>query len=200
MAFSPWSEIWSFTTEAAPATPTRFGKMMLDLLPRGLLWRNLNETFQEFMESWAAELKRIDDLGPVFIQEAFPGTSTLDLMLEDWERVALLGDERPDGSETEQQRQQVVAAKVTTGYTGPSRQFFTDLAAKFGMTVLVTDGTGDETPPRVDVARVDVARLNDVTNIFQWNIAVIADPLTQLTKFQALVDRIKPAHTQVEYF
>jgi uncharacterized protein YmfQ (DUF2313 family) len=175
----------------------RYRNMMINLLPQWLPWRNLNPVFQLFLESFAVESDRVHTGSDDLLREADPARATSALLLSEWEDMALLPEEKPTGAETQSQRQQVVAAKVTN-QGGQSRAFFIALAASLGMTIVITEG-GTTTLARVGTARVGTARTNDPGNVFIWNIQVTADPNTQLAKFQTMVARLKPAHTSVTY-
>ncbi len=175
----------------------KYRQMMLQLLPQGNPWRNLNPLFRLLLEAFAVELDRIETLAEVLRVEANPRTATLAGLLEEWEADSLLPAEYPDGA-TEDQRQAIVATKVTMNYTGQSRAFFEALAAGLGMNVTVTDG-GTMLPARVGIARVGTARVNSVNNAFIFNIQVNLDPDIQLANYQLMVNRLKPAHTSVTY-
>jgi uncharacterized protein YmfQ (DUF2313 family) len=187
-----------FIPQILPALDLQaYKKMVLQLFPLGGIWRNLSTTTDLFVEAFCTEINRLHLRVRDLFREINPATS--EELLPDWERIALLPEEQPTPADTIAQRQLVVAAKMLTSYSGPSRQFFTDLAASMGITVIVTDGTEDETPPRVDIARVDLARLNNEGNIFEWNVDLIADPNNLFSKYQTIIERIKPAHTVIDY-
>lgn len=176
---------------------TSYRSMLLNLFPTGPLWRNLNLSFRLLMESFATELARIHDLGLTLLRESNPVLSTSALLLPRWEDELLLPEEKPLGTETEEERQQVVEAKLITS-GGQSRAFFIAMAANLGITIVITEG-GFWIPARVGIARVGAARTNGSSNVFIWNIQVTSDPNSQLTKFKLLVERLKPAHTEVTY-
>lgn len=177
-----------------------YKKMLGNLLPFGPLWRYLNASMESLLEAFAVELNRVDSSADTLRREANPGTATAALLLPEWEEMILLADEKPFNGESESQRQQVVAAKLFSAYRGPSLQFFIDLAERLGMVVEISEGAGAFTiSARCGVARCGVARTNILNGIFQWNIHVTSDPDGNLAKFQILVDRFKPAHTEVSY-
>ncbi len=175
-----------------------YRKMMVNLLPQGFPWRNLNTIFKLFLESFAVELDRLHGRSEDLVLQSSPGTSTSADLLKEWEQMALLPDELPLGGETDSQRQQVASAKVTTHYSGPSKTFWETLAGRLGMSITITEG-GTRAPARVGIARVGLSRTNDPGNIFIWNIQVTADPNSQLAKFKICVRRLKPAHTEVTF-
>lgn len=177
-----------------------YKKMLGNMLPVGPLFRYLNTALSDLLEAFAVELNRIDTSADTLRREANPSTATVSLLLPEWEEMVLLADEKPTGSETEAQRQQVVAAKIFTAYNGPSLQFFIDLAARLGLDVTISEGSGSFTvSARCGVARCGTARTNIANGIYQWNIHVNSDPDGNLAKFQLLVARFKPAHTEVSY-
>jgi uncharacterized protein YmfQ (DUF2313 family) len=156
---------------------------------------SLRVTWLAFLDCFAQELQRFEDRESALLQESFPSKTTE--LVAEWEAELLRQDEMPVGTENIAQRREVLAAKYRQIFPGPSRQFFTELAESLGIVVLITDAGDyvDSTVARVDEARVDEARVSDETDAFHWQIAVLADPSSQLTKYQALVELLKPAHT-----
>lgn len=180
-------------------TVQTYKKILKKLLPRGPIWEKLNSTFDLILESYSEEPLRVDTSSVDLMRQVFPETADDTLLLPDYESFALYDDEKPIGGETELQRQQVLRAKMRTSYSGPSRQFFTDLGTKFGMTVVVTDGLAVDEPARVDLAEVEDARVSDASDAFRFNIQIVLDPQGQTDKFKAMVERLKPAHTLATY-
>ncbi|GEM_PF-6278216 len=159
-------------------TPTSrlasYRNMLVNLLPQGFPWRNLNTIFRLFLESFAVEMDRLHGRSEDLIMQSNPGTAISADLLKEWERMALLSDELPVGTETEAQRQALVAAKVTTNYSGPSRQFFITLATRLGLNIVITEG-GTNLPARVGSARVGTSRVNGEGNVYIWNIQFLID-------------------------
>ncbi len=190
-----------------PPTPTvytgeshlkYYQRLLLSLLPTGPLWDRLNSTTVIFIEALAREFARVHDLGLALLRESIPATSTASLMLSEWEQIILLPEEMPLGTETEEERQQVVGAKLLFK-GGQSRAFFIGLAASLGITITIVEDSTLIDPARVDTARVDSARTNDSGNVFLWEIQVDDDPSSHLDKFKLMIERLKPAHTSVIY-
>jgi uncharacterized protein YmfQ (DUF2313 family) len=193
----------------------RYARIFRKHLPTGPIWDNPNGIFRSLAEAMGVEPARIQESVDALAAEVVdPGKATLAGLLTDYERFALLPDEKPVGGETESQRQQVVAAKLNTTYPGPTKKFFKDLAIKFGF----VDGSGNSTItiqdcddlPAADVAFVDEALVDDAmvseeNDAFTWQITFptgTTNPGTansQVEKFKIMVGRLKPAHTEVIY-
>lgn len=187
---------------AAANLVARYKTIQQKLLPEGVLWRYLGPTFKLFLEAFAEEAARVHENKDTLIQQSFPGQATIALLLSDWEAMALLQDEKPSASDTELQRQQRVAAKVTSVYSGPNKQFWIDLAAKMGMTVDVYDNdeVAGSDVARVEESYVEEDRVSEEGNQFTWEIEVFSDPQNQITKYTQLVNRLKPAYTTVTIY
>lgn len=151
-----------------------YRSLLINLLPQGFPWRNLNQIFRLFLTAFSVEMNRLHTRSDDLLTQSNPGTATIADLLTDWERIALLPEELPVGGETEAERQALVSAKVTTNYSGPSRQFFIDLAARLGLIITITEG-GYRLAARVGIARVGSARVNSARNIFIWNIQFLID-------------------------
>lgn len=180
----------------------RYKIIQQKLLPVGALWNYLDNSFKLLLEAFAVESARVHENLLDLLRESFPGRSTAALLLSDWENCVLLQDEKPAVGDTEQQRQQRVAAKVTSVYAGPTKQFWMDLASKFGMTVAVYDldeiAGGDVS--RVEESYIDLDRVSAVGNAFTWEIEVLTDPQNQMARFTAMVNRLAPAYTTVTIY
>jgi uncharacterized protein YmfQ (DUF2313 family) len=168
-------------------------------LPKGPLWVSFGDNFMKLIIGIVTEFHRIHIRAEEIILELRAKTATE--LLEDYEEEYLHDSEKPSGGETLAQRRQVVFAKQTARGASPSRSFFENLAAKLGMTVIVTDllSVEDANVARVDEALIDEATVSETVDAFRWNIEVVSDPDAQLVKLQAIVDKLKHAHTVVSY-
>jgi len=176
-----------------------YKRVLYKLLPFGSLWQTVNSIFDSLLEALSIEGGRVHTSAESLVDESNPTLSVA--LLPDYEGFALADDEKPVGGETTLQRQQVVGAKMRTAYTGPSKAFFVGVGAKLGMVIQVFDGselTGDDVA-RVEDALVDYDRVSDEGDLLRWQIHVVSDPNSQLTKLKAMVGRLKPAHTAVVY-
>lgn len=189
---------------SSPLTPIKkftlasYTGLLKNLLPFGVLWQTLNDSFNAFLEAFAVELNRVDQRYVDVLTESVPYLSNE--LLSDWERIALSSDEFPLPGDSLTKRQLVVGSKITSYYATSNKTTWEGIALNMGMVVVATD----ETDPfaleaRVDDARVDDARVSDSTDAFHWLITVSSDPNSQLSKLQAIVNRLKPAHTLVDY-
>lgn len=161
---------------------TQYSNMLINLLPLGFPWRNLNQIFRLFLSGIASEMDRLHGRSDDLLTQSNPGTATTSDLLTDWERIALLLEELPIGGETGAERQSLVAAKVTTNYSGQSRQFFIDLASRLGLIITISEG-GYRIAARVGIARVGNARVNGEVNIFIWNIQFLIDAFDGATVY-----------------
>lgn len=199
----------------ASALIARYARMLRKLLPSGPIWDNSNGIFRVLVEALAVEPARIHESAEALAGQVIdPATATLDGLLPDYERIALFPDEQPIGSETEAQRRQVVAARLNTTYPGPNKKFWKDLGIKFGFvdgsgnaTLTIQDGAllGGAAVARVEEALVDGDRVSEDGDAFVWQITFPAGTVlpavagSPVAKFQTMVERLKPAHTDVTY-
>lgn len=179
----------------------RYKAIQQKLLPVGVLWKFLSDEFKLFLESFAVEPARVQENMDSLITESLPSKSTAALLLSDWEQILLLPEERPTGSESEAQRQQVIAAKLYKVYNNPTKSFWIALGEKLGMTITPLDGSDVSAAvvARVEDALVEQDRVSDENDVFTWEIHVVSDPSGQLAKLKAIVNKLKPAHTSVIY-
>jgi uncharacterized protein YmfQ (DUF2313 family) len=200
---------------AAASLINRYAQILRKHLPRGAIWDNPNSIFRLLTEALGVEPARIHESGEALAAEVMdPGQATLAGLLTDYERFALLPDEQPVGGETEAQRRQVVAAKLNTTYPGPNKKFWKDLGIKFGFvdgsgnpTITIQDGAAlaSADVAYVEEAEVDLAMVSEEGEAFLWQITFPAGTTnpgaanSPIEKFKTMVDRLKPAHTEVIY-
>lgn len=185
-------------TPSKKYTATSYIGLLKSLLPYGLLWQTLNDTFNLFLEAFSQEFDRFEQRYTDLLRNSIPYLA--DELLPDWERIALLPDEMPLPGDSTTKRQGVVGSKITSFYANSNSITWENLALNMGMIVVVTDETDPLTAEaRVDEALVDDARVSDTTDAFHWLITVSSDPNSQLSKLQAIVARLKPVHTLVDY-
>lgn len=177
-------------------TLNSFKNLFLRLLPVGILWKNIQETFNDFLEAFAVELFRQDSRITDFQKEIIPLLSTDAEMLSDWERIALLPDEYPADGTTEAERQGIVHTKMYTQLPGPTESFFISYAA--GLNITITSITF------VDRFRVGISRVGDNLRdgddaAFIWVVNYTGGTTAERIAMQLYFNRLKPAHTRVEF-
>ncbi len=177
-----------------------------DLLPQGLMWPRENGTgLDKFLYAVATELARVDSRVRDMLREAYPLSSAE--LLEDWERVVGLPEPCVGTPTDVQTRRQAVHEKLGRR-GGQSRQYFIDLAAKYGFTITIAE---------YNTFRAGHSSAGDPVNGPQWRFAWrVNAPETTIRTFKAgqnsagdplrrwgnellecLINRLKPAHTHV---
>ncbi len=188
--------------DLTPITPRKiytiesFTRLLINLLPLGILWETIKTEFSDFLESFAVELNRSDQRAIDFQTEIIPGLSTDAEMLSDWERVALLPDEVPAAGTTEAERQYIVQTKMYTVLPGPTEAFFIAYAANLNITIT---SIGAQDRFRVGTARVG-ERLRDADDAaFIWVVNYTGGTTAEREAMSVYFNRLKPAHTRVEF-
>lgn len=173
-----------------------------------------------FLQVIAREWNRLDTDINRLLTESIPGLSSE--LLAEWERVAGLPDECSPIAPTVSQRQQIVHAQITQAkgewteneeFLPLTPKYFIDYASTLGMTVTIDEyGAGDpfRTSHRADgsIQRVtqlpapigiDGARLNSLGSLFHWTVTVVADPNSNRSTLECVVNRQRPAWTTVDF-
>ena len=173
-----------------------FLRLLKNLLPIGIIWKNMVTLFYDLLEAFGVELNRYDTHTVDFQTEIIPGLSTSGEMLEDWERIALLADEYPADGTTEIERQVIVQTKLHTALPGPTEQFFTDYATSLNITIT---SFGSISRFRVGTSRVG-DRINDADSIgFTWVVNYTGGTSAERQAMKTYFERLKPAHTTVVF-
>lgn len=173
-----------------------FVQLLKRLLPVGSLWKNLSINFDNLLEVFAEELKRFDQTSIDLMNESIPGLSTLSGLLEDWERIALLPDEFPDGTASESERQDIVHTKFYTVLPGPTEQFFIDYASTLNITITSFTSLSRF---RVGTGRVGDHIHEEYAVGFTWVVNYTGGTSVERTAMKVYFERLKPAHTAVEF-
>lgn len=141
-----------------------YAGQMRQLLPHGAAWASPQESnLTKLIVSLAAEFARIDARAGQLIEEADPRT-TLEL-LPDWERVLGLPDACFAAPDNVSERRAALRQKIT-GLGGQSRAYFTELAARLGYFITITE----HKPARVGMFLSE--RLNGPEWAFAWTVHV----------------------------
>lgn len=203
-------------------------RQLVALLPRGIPWnftiRDCSDTesntsvWGEFLTVFALELSRLQDNMNKLLHEAVPGLS--DELLDEWERIAGLPGDCGTLATTKAQRQQLVHAVITRGkgtYTPDefrplTKQYYEEYAQNFNMDITINDAGSNtvfRTTQKYDgsiqrVTRtpdegIDGARLESLGSLHTWYVNVLSDPEGNESLLQCLFDKMRPAHTQVEF-
>ena len=185
-----------------------YQRQLIDLLPPGPAWsRNPESILGKLLHGQGEELARVHNRALDLIEEADPRT-TLEL-LPDWERVAGLPEPCVDPPDTLDERRTALVDKLTR-LGGQSRQFFIDLAAKFGFVVTITEfkpfTAGSLAGDPVNSEEWQYAwQVNapdtTITSVFRAGQSFAGDPLRDWGNelLECLINRFKPAHTHVEF-
>lgn len=197
--------------------------MLVRLLPRGRIWdfpyssdqANPRSVWGAALGAFAAELDRLDTAIVNAMAEAVPGLASD--MLTEWETE--LGLPEPELAETYPglslaQRRAAAHAKLTQHNQGLCEQFYIDLAAVLGVTITITTGGGVGVPFRAGgpsfpgVTRVGPyaspsdarSRVYSVSQLHHWTVNYPAStPQGVLDVMRAFFERLKPAHTHVDF-
>jgi uncharacterized protein YmfQ (DUF2313 family) len=159
--------------------------------PRGRLWRGLlrGPNVRGLLLALGDGLARLRAKAEQLPAESDPRTTTQ--LLGEWETATGLPDGCiPGGGSTEQRRNAVVARLIATG--GASPAYFIELAAAYGYTITI-DNLGP------NHWRVNSAEDESVT--YMTCISTCIDELQTWgnDQLECLINRLKPAHTQVEF-
>lgn len=112
---------------------------LVQLLPPGKFWNVLivpGNTFVDLLTAFADEFARVDVRASDLLDEADPRTSSE--MLADWERITGLPDECTGAVGTEQERRNVVVAKLVSR-GGQSINYFIGLLEALGFTATIEE-------------------------------------------------------------
>lgn len=182
-------------------TLENYKAMLKNLLPVGVIWDNINDTFWDLLEAFAEELNRMDQRLVDLQNESIPYFS--DELLEEWEEVALLEDEKTGGTTAE--RQAIVQNKIynptptptdAERRQGPTEQFFTDYAAAINITI-TSFGFPDRF--RVGASRVGDSLISETSEAFIWIVNYTGGTTAERENMKAYFERMKPSHTRVEF-
>lgn len=164
-------------------TAASYARMLSELLPPGRLWSLVSSTLHNVLLASADELERIDGRAADMIEEADPSTATE--LLAEYERELGLDEAATDA----ERRARIVSRLV-------ARQRFRPVDFRQALAVLLAQDPAD-----VDVienSRAFAILVGDAREIFKFFI--YRNPALPGTYFldsaQALVDQIKPSHTQ----
>lgn len=168
-----------------------YQKMLIQLLPRGALWKNLSATTKLFFEAIAVEFDRVDTRIVDLRREAVPGLSTASNLLPDWEDEAGI---TPGSGDSESVRQQRAHATLNLSYGNPTVAFFVNYALQaWNMTITIASHA-PFVPFRSGVG-VSGDHLEAETAVFTWVITVVSDPNTRVSEMITKFLQMKPAHT-----
>lgn len=181
--------------------------LLKSLLPKGAAWiAEKGSTLYNLLFALAIEFSRID--GRVFnLMDELDPRTTIECV-EDWERVLALPDTCAGSiPETLQQRRAAILTKLTA-IGGQSRQYYIDIAAAYGFEITITEFF----PFRFGVSHFgDVwgggpllhtwqVNTQDGTPVyFRFGLSRFGERflLVQNEGLECLMNRLKPAHTEV---
>jgi uncharacterized protein YmfQ (DUF2313 family) len=185
-------------------------KLLQSLLPRGKVWsRWLNAKLTEYLYAEAEELARIDNRTQDLVKER--NTLYANELIDDHELDLGLPDEcTRDLDLTLSERRSAANAKLTsTG--GQSKEYFIDIAARYGYVATVEEYTpfwcgigacGDPIGPLLNIFYWKLTIFTDETPIpFLCGTSVCGDSLNKISELLEAVFcyafKYKPAHTQL---
>lgn len=113
----------------------KYKQLLVNLLPRGKLWQPKEQPiFKKLLDSFAAELCRVEERGRDLLREADP-RQALEL-LEDFERLLGLPDEcSPEGPSLQERRDQILRSLTNVG--GLSKEFYEFIGLQLGFVITV---------------------------------------------------------------
>lgn len=172
-------------------TSQDYARQLRALLPQGRLWQfRPDAVFLQLLAGIAETFYRLHVRCAALARETDPRTTSE--LLPEWESTVGLPDGCiPVGSTTEQRRAAVVARFTATG--GASAAYFEAVAARYGYTVTVTNvglhAWRISTPLSVGIvhAKAGRSRAGDAIRSFSNS------------QLECLFDRIKPAHTVLNF-
>lgn len=186
-------------------------KLLQSLLPRGKFWsRALASRLTEYLYAEAEELARLDNRAQVLLQER--STLTANELIEDHENDLGLPDEctRNYTLSLEERRKAANAKLTATG--GQHKQYYIDIAAKYGYTATITEHSpfwcgihacGDPIGPIANIFYWTLTILTDETPIlFRCGVGACGDSLARVSELINTVfcfaNKYKPAHTVLQ--
>lgn len=188
------------------STSEQYLDLLQQLLPPGDAWsREPDAVITKLLHGTADELARVHRRMLDLIEEADPRTT--EELLPDWERVAGLPDPCAGGDQTVEERRVALTAKLTSR-GGQSRQFFIDLAARYGFAITIDEfapfvaGSGAGEPLYDDGARF-VWRVNEpsIDDGIRYFVAgsFAGEPLASWGNetLECVIRPFAPAHTHV---
>lgn len=187
---------------------TDYLKLLQSLLPRGKFWtRALGSRLTEYLYAEAEELARLDDRAQVLLQERC--TSCATELISDHELDLRLPDEcTRDLTLSLSERRTAANTKLTTA-GGQDKQYFIDIANKYGYEATITEYTpfwcgvgvcGDPIGPLANLFYWKLTVFTDETPIvFTCGDGACGDPLRKVSELLNTVfcsaEKYKPAHT-----
>jgi len=155
----------------------------------------------KLLMAFAVELEKFEDAVTDLRREAVPGLSRS--LLDRWETDLGLPDDVPLPYQSVEERAQIAHAKYTANYSGQSKEFFIEYAAKLGAVITIQEYAGYTSIFRVDKNRVDRmpvegidgSRLWSLHSKYKWTIEVISLDTVSLEYLQYRIGEIAPAHT-----
>lgn len=173
------------------STAAAYAAQLRQLLPRGPLWQWREDSpLVGLLLALAAGLSRFHLAAARLPREADPRTTSE--LLAEWEASCGLPDGcLPGGGSADQRRNAIVARLVATG--GASRAYFIEIAAVYGYTITITE-------PALHTWRVNSTEDVSITP-FRAGLSRAGEPLRTFgnQQLECLINRIKPAHTVVEF-
>lgn len=173
-----------------------YGRALKKLLPPGPLWRlTPDSVLSRLFHAFGDECARVEARGYALIEETDPRTATE--TLPEWERMLGLPDQDVLTIPTTDAERQVAVTQKLLRTGGQSRAYYIGVALASGWTVTIDDSYG------ATVARAGRFRCGDRLYgagwAFVWRVDVdfsVTGALTS-TELEAVLNRIKPAHTLV---
>lgn len=176
-------------------TLENFRDLLVHLLPVGSLWKTLNDSFKDLLESFGVELNRLDQRCIDIQNEAVPGLSTDADLLSDWERNLLTEDEKPSSSATESERQSIVDAKYYLQTKSTTIANLTAYAAALGITITF----GDVDAFVVGISVVGESLESSGSAGYIWIVNHSGGTADQQQAMKTYFESVKPAHSLVEF-
>ena len=166
-----------------------FRLLLKRLLPVGLLWDFINDTFDSFLEALAEEFERLYSRSIDLQREAIPGLSNE--LLPDWEEMSLFPDENTGTTIAE--RQAILQTKIFNSGVSPTEFYFTRYAAGLGITI------SSFTQPTAPICGIAVCGDALGRAEFVWVVNWSGGTAAAQKNMKAAFERMKPAHTEVQF-
>jgi len=179
--------------DLTPITPktnrnlTSFQFLLKRLLPVGLLWDFINDTFDSFLQALAEEFLRLYTRSIDLQREAIPGLS--DELLSDWEEMTLFPDENTGTTTAE--RQAILQTKIFNSGLNPTEDYFTAYALSLGITI------SSFSTPSAPICGIAVCGDSLNGSDFVWQVNWSGGTAAAQANMKAAFERIAPAHTEV---
>jgi uncharacterized protein YmfQ (DUF2313 family) len=177
-----------------PKSPEEISfQLATKLSPPGALASGPGTTLRKMWMAIADEFSRLYGRIDQLLRESHP--STVDEMLEEWEKEFALPDPCVTLEQSEEDRRGSIASRFSA-VGGATKGYFINVAANLGVDINITE----EQPFEIGRNGMGDA-IGGLTAAFMWTVTA-SDETTAVQRqmLECIFNRIKPAHTTVRFY